>query len=101
VAKFPSDGELKIVHRQMAKIKGSKGLSPNASPLDRAKYDVCEQILIYMKKKKMSQRQLAQLLETSETRVSEIVHYRIEKFTLDRLIGFLQMLKPMMTVKVA
>ena len=101
MAKFPSERELKIIRKQMTNVSGSRGLSPNASPLERAKYDVCEQILIYMKKKKISQRQLAQLLDSSETRVSEIVHYRIEKFTLDRLIGFLQMVKPMLTFKVA
>lgn len=99
--KFPSEKELKVIRRKMAKVKGSQGLPPEASPLDRAKYDVCEQILIYMKKHKLSQRQLATILETTETRISEIVHFRISKFTLDRLISFLQMLRPMLTLNVA
>lgn len=99
--KFPSEQELSTIRKKMAKVKGSQGLSPNATALDRAKYDVCEQILIYMKKKKMSQKELAKELETTETRISEIVHYRIEKFTLDRLVSFLQMIKPMLTLKVA
>lgn len=98
---FPDERELKVIRKKMEKVKGSRGLPPDASPLDRAKYDVCEQILIYMKNKKLSQRELATVLKTSENRVSEIVHYRIEKFTLDRLIAFLQMIKPMMTVRVA
>lgn len=101
MARFPSKQELKTIRKKMAKVRGSQGLPPNATPLDRAKYDVCEQILVYMKKKKITQRDLAQVLETSETRVSEIVHYRIEKFTLDRLIGYLQMVRPMLTLKVA
>ena len=49
----------------------------------------------------MTQRELAKALGTPETRVSEIVHYRIEKFTLDRLLGYLQMVKPMVTLRVA
>ncbi len=101
VAKFPSEQELKLIRKKMACVKGSEGLSPDASPLDRAKYDVCEQILVFMKKKKMTQRELAEVLGTSETRVSEIIHYRIQKFTLDRLITFLQMIKPMLTLKIA
>ena len=99
--KFPSKEELKHIRKRLAKTNGSRGLAPDASALDRAKYDVCEKILIFMKKRKLSQRELAELLETSETRVSEIVHYRIEKFTLDRLIGYLQLIKPMLTLKVA
>ena len=101
MAKFPSEQELKVIRKKMAKVKGSQGLPPDATPLDRAKYDVCEQILVYMKNKKMAQRDLAKALDTSETRISEIVHYRIQKFTLDRLIGYLQMVKPMLTFKVA
>lgn len=52
MAKFPSEQELKWIRKQMAKTKGSRGLPPNATPVDRGKYDICEQILIYMKKKK-------------------------------------------------
>ena len=98
---FPSEKELKIIRRQMSRVRGSQGLPPAATPLDRGKYSVCEQILVFMRKKKMSQRDLAKALDTSETRVSEIVHYRIEKFTLDRLVEYLQMMKPMITVHVA
>ena len=101
MAKFPNENELKKIRKKTSRMKGSQGLPPDASPLDRAKYDVCEQILIHMKKKKLSQRELASELETSETRISEIVHFRIDKFTLDRLIAFLQMIKPMLTLKVA
>jgi predicted XRE-type DNA-binding protein len=99
--KFPGEEELKQIRKSTAKKKGSYGLPSDATALDRAKYDVCEEILIYMKRRKMTQRDLAVVLETSETRVSEIVHFHIDKFTLDRLIGYLQMLRPMLTLKVA
>lgn len=101
MAEFPSEQELKKIRKKMYKVKGSQGLSSTASSIDRAKYDICEQILIYMKKHKINQRELANTLDTTESRVSEILHYRIEKFTLDRLICYLQMLKPMLTLKVA
>ncbi len=98
---FPNEEELRAIRKKMENVKGSRRLSPDATALDRAKYDVCEQILIYMKRKKMSQRDLAKVLHAPETRVSEIVHYRIEKFTLDRLISYLQLIKPMLTLRVA
>jgi hypothetical protein len=98
---FPNEHELQLIRKKIAKSRGSMGLKSDASPLDRAKYDVCEQILIYMKKKKITQRQLAQLLKAPESRVSEIIHYRIDKFSLDRLIGYLQLVKPMITLRIA
>ena len=101
MVKFPNDKELKSIRKQMAKVKGSQSLSSHATPLDRAKYEACEQILIFMQKKKLNQRELAKALSASETRVSEIVHYRIEKFTLDRLVAYLQIVKPMMSLHVA
>lgn len=101
MAKFPSEKELKVIRKQMSRVKGSRSLPPEATPLDRGKYQVCERILLYMKKKKLTQRELARELNTSETRVSEIVHYRIEKFTLDRLVAFLQIVQPMVTLRVA
>ncbi len=101
MAIFPNEYELKKIRKKMAKVRGTQGLLPHASPIDRAKYEVCEQLLIYMKKKRMNQRELAEALQTSETRISEIVHFRIQKFTLDRLVTFLQMVQPMMTLRVA
>ena len=98
MTKFPSQNELKTIRNQVSRLKGSQGLSPDATPLERAKYEVCEQLLIFMKKKKLNQRSLAELLDAPETRVSEIVHYRIEKFTLDRLLAYLQIVKPMVTL---
>jgi predicted XRE-type DNA-binding protein len=99
--KFPNETELKEIRKQTSRTRGSQGLSPDAGPLDRAKYEVCEQLLVFMKKKKLNQRQLADLLDAPETRVSEIIHYRIDKFTLDRLIAYLQVVKPMLTVHLA
>ncbi len=98
---FPSEKELKRIRKKLARTKGTQMLPPDATPLERAKHEICKQILIYKQKKKINQRELAKQLETSETRVSEILHYRIQKFTLDRLVSYLQMIKPMVTLKVA
>ncbi len=97
---FPDVKELKSIRKKIARAKGTQGLPPNSSPLDKAKHDVCAQLLIYMKRKGLSHREIARVLDTSETRISEIVHYRINKFTLDRLVAFLQMVRPLTKVKV-
>ena len=51
MANFPNNQELNSIRKKVAKAKGTQGLPPDALPLDRAKHDVCEQLLIYMKKK--------------------------------------------------
>ena len=99
--KFPSEKKLALMRRKLAKVKGSYVLPPEADAIDRAKYEICRQIPIYMHKKGLTQRQLAKQMGVPETRVSEIVHYRIWKFTLDRLLGYFERVNPKVVLKVA
>ena len=98
---FPSEEKLKQIRKESKKWKGSYVLPVNASAVDQAKYDVCEKILIYKQRKELSQRELAAKMEIPETRVSEIVHYRIWKFTLDRLMDYYQKINPKAVLRVA
>lgn len=98
---FPSDEELKRVRKKLSRGRASYVLPPDASSVERAKYEVCRQILLYMHAKGMTQRELAAKMGVAETRVSEIVHYHIWKFTLDRLLGYLEKLNPKLSLKVA
>ena len=99
--RWPSEEELRSVRRKLARAKGSYSLPPDANALDKAKYKMCERFLVYMREADLSQRQLAIKIGVPETRVSEIVHYRIWKFTLDRLIGYYEKLDPKLTLKFA
>lgn len=99
--KFPSDKTLALMRKKMAKVKGSYVLPPDADAIDRAKYEICRQILLYMHKKGLSQRELARQMGIPETRVSEMVHYRIWKFTLDRLVAYFEKINPKVALKVA
>ena len=98
---FPSDAELRRMRTKLSRGRASFVLPPDASSVDRAKYEVCRQILLYMHAKGLSQRELANKMGIPETRVSEVVHYHIRKFTLDRLLGYLEKLNPNLSVKVA
>lgn len=101
MTKFLSEAELKRIRKQMARVKGTEMLPPDANALDRAKWDMCKQFLIYMRKQGLNQRQLAKLLDVPESRVSEILHYRISKLTLDRLVRYYERIKPNLMVRVA
>ena len=99
--KMPSRRQLEVMKKKLAKAPGTALLPPDASTVERVKHEICRQIVIHMHAKTMTQRELAHKLGIAETRISEIVHYRIEKFTLDRLLGYLETLHPDVKVHVA
>ena len=68
--------------------EGSLALPPDASELERFKYELCKQIIIYLQENRITQKDLAKKLEVSEPRISEIVHYKIDKFSADLLISY-------------
>ena len=99
--RFPSEAQLKDIRRKMSRVRGTAMLPPNATPLDKAKFNLCKELVTYMQKNDLSQRELAKELGVVESRVSEVVHYRIRKLTLDRLVRYLQTLDPDFALKVA
>ena len=98
---FMGGAELKEVRRAFSHIRDSKTLRPAASALERAKNELCRQLIVYMREHDIFQRQLVKLLGVSESRVSEIVHYNIGKITLDRLVELHEVIDNEVTLKVA
>ena len=99
----PSDAEWTEIHKAASRIGKKKGaglLPPGASSLDKTKYDLCRRLLVYMRENDLSQRELAKKLGVVESRVSEILRYRIQKVTLDRLVKYHQTLDPRFSLKV-
>jgi predicted XRE-type DNA-binding protein len=75
-------------------------LPSNASAVDRAKYQACLMILGYKMDHDLLQKDIGEKIGADESRVSEIVRMRIDKFTLDRLIGYAEKLHPKLRVHV-
>jgi len=100
--RFPSPDQIAKVMKKLEKPdQYSYVLPKDAGPIDRAKYDVCRKILVYKRKRDLTQRQVAELIGIPETRVSEILHYKIWKFSLDRLLEYYLKINPKLTLKVA
>ena len=72
----------------------------DASPADRAKYDLCQIIARYRREHGLMQKDIAAKLAVDEARVSQILRGRIESFTLDRLIAYAQKLHPGLRVRI-
>ena len=98
---WPSKAELKATAQKLAKAKGTAALSPDANILDKTKYTLCEEFVKYCLAHNYSQRDVAALLDINESRISEIVRYRIEKLTVDRLLKYLSKLNPKFKLLVA
>ena len=99
--KFPSEEELKVIRKRARRIRGTEMLPAHASALERTKYELCKRLLVYMRENNLTQRQLAKKLGVVESRVSEVLHYRIKKLTLDRLYKYHEILDPEFSLKVA
>ena len=97
---WPSEEEIRRAEKILEKAPASRMLPPNASMLEKAKYELCRQFVIFLREEGLTQRQLAKKLDTTEARISEIVHYHLDKVTTDRLVGYLGVIKPKATLKV-
>ena len=98
---WPSEETLKRMDKKLSRAKGSRVLPPDADPVGHIKYNLCKAVVIYCQEHNLSQRDLAKLLDVSESRVSQMVHYRIEKLTIDRLVKHLTRLKQTVKIQVA
>ena len=98
---FPNEKELKTIRAKLAKAEPSRLLPKNASKADYVKYKLCEKFVIYLSDHKMSQVQLAKKLKVDPSRVNEIVKYRIDLYTVDKLMDLAERLDLDFGVEVA
>ena len=68
--------------------KGSWSLTENATTLEKTKYDICQNILRYQREKNLSDEKLAQIINLTKSETEDILHCRIDYFTLDRLVVY-------------
>jgi predicted XRE-type DNA-binding protein len=75
---------------------GSWSLPENATPLEKAKHEICKQIVIYIQDNNLSVMEIAQKIQLSKAEAEDILYYRIDYFTLDRLVTYAtRLLKPL------
>ncbi len=98
---FPSEKELKVIRKKLKKAEPSRTLPKNASKADEVKYKLCEKFVSYLIEHKMSQIQLARKLKVDPSRINEIVKYRIDLYTVDKLMDLAERLHLDFELKVA
>lgn len=98
---FPDKKEIARAKKKMESVKPVMSLPSDASKVDKLKFELCKQFVVYLRLNQMSQVELAKKLDLEPARLNEIVKYRIELFTVDRLIGYVEKLNPEIHITVA
>ncbi len=99
---FPSNKEIQEILKELESVEPTFVLDrKNASAVDKIKYDLCREFVIYMISNKISQVDLAERLDIDKARVNKIIKYRIEVFTIDKLLSLLNIIKPSSELKVS
>ena len=97
-----SDTEKKLVqtilkdldkHTKGKKLIGPISPSSGMSQIERMKHSIARDLVIFKKMSEISQVEMAKIVGVDKSRITEILHYRISKFSLDTLIQYLFRLK--------
>ena len=98
---WPSKKEIERISKLAEKKQGTLLLSPTATPLEKLRWDICQQFLKYKMDNDLNQKELAIELEIDEAKVSKILHHRIKEFSTDRLIKLCCKIDPSLSLKVS
>ena len=79
---------------------GSWALSENATPLEKSKYELCKKMIVYKREKKLTTEKIAKKISLSLAETEDILHYRTDYFTLDRLMSYTGKLFPTTEIKI-
>lgn len=97
---FPDEKELSRVRKKLSKVEPTRSLPKDASKSDKLKYELCRQFVKYLMKHEMTQKELAEEIDIQPARMNEIVKYRIDLFTVDRLLDYAERLRPNLKITV-
>jgi predicted XRE-type DNA-binding protein len=91
---FPSEKELAKMRKKMEKVEGSLLLSPKATPLEKLRYEICKQFVIYARVHNLKSKELAKLVGVDESLMSKVLRYRHDRFSTDKLVEMLAKIYP-------
>ena len=100
---FPDEKEIERITKHFSDQNCKEiniGLSPNATELDKAKYDICQSISRYKRINKLTPDELAKKIRISKEKTDDILFGRITNFNLEELVSYTEKLNGHMEVKI-
>jgi len=101
---FPNEEEIERITEYFSDPNCKEiniGLSPDASELDKAKYDICQSISRYKRVNKLTPSGLAKKIRISKEKTDDILFGRITNFNLDELVSYTGKLNGHLEVKIS
>lgn len=98
---MPRKAEIKKVLKKLEKAEGTLAPPAHPTPLEKFRHDIQQKFAAYKINEKISQREMADILGIDESKVSKILHNRLEDFSTDRLISLYEKLNPDVKLKVS
>ena len=94
--KFNNQDVIKLIKEANKKADQGKltkvSIKENLSTAEKFKISLCKIFCQYLNEKRMTSTELGQLTGIEVTRLSEITNYKINLFTVDKLLSYLQIL---------
>jgi hypothetical protein len=100
---FPPEEELERITKYFSDPNCKEiniGLMPNASELDKAKYDICQSISRYKRISKLTPSELAKKLKISKEKTDDILFGRISNFQFEELASYTEKLNGHLKVNI-
>ena len=101
---FPDEKTLRRVRDKLSGVNyqgGNLALPANATEVERAKYQLCQLIAKYQREHGLLQKEIAEKIGVDQSRISDILRGKFERFTLDRLISYAEKLHPELRVQIS
>src|SRR4051812_6731228 len=92
---FPNEVEIERITKHFSDPNCKEiniGLMPNASELDKAKYDICQSISCYKRVNKITPDELSKKIRISKGKTEDILFGRISNFNFEELVSYTEKL---------
>ena len=99
--RYPSKKKLAEMDKKLEKVEGTLMVGPSSTPMEKFRWDLCQNLVRHMVETELSQVEFAKLLSVDQARVSEIVNHRIDKVSTDKLISYNEVINPKVEFKIA
>jgi predicted XRE-type DNA-binding protein len=98
--KYPNKKQIDDLLNSMSDDDFSVLIPEDATDVEKIKFELCKNFIVYLREHKMTQVELANLLAIDKSRINWIVKYRIEHFSIDYLYSLLKQLNPKIELKI-
>ena len=80
---------LKVLDKiQKGKLKPTKMIDKDASPMDKMKFNICQQIIKFKRNKDYSNKDLSEIIGVGSAVISRVLHCHIDRFKIDSLLSY-------------